>query len=250
HDDLLRRDASGVRFRQLFDSSNDWRAGHGVPAPERFQFLADGIWRLSPLFQPRRSKRSVWGRKCSGCRMVCVRTIDIKDVFRRTQHGFLDVGIARVGLRQHRHGNQYPNDDSLYALPGDELGKNAVVCLAQPCHVRHGNPCHKPAYGGTGNVACRPISWRPLLRYPGGGLGVVLDALLWIFGHPEVYVLAIPAFAFASEIIPVFSRKAIFGYPIMVAATLAIGFIAMAVWAHHMFTVGLSPNANTFFVLS
>src|SRR6202035_3048613 len=72
----------------------------------------------------------------------------------------------------------------------------------------------------------------------------------WMFGHPEVYVLVIPAFAFASEIIPVFSRKAIFGYPVMVAATLCIGFIGMSVWAHHMFTVGMSAGANTFFVLS
>jgi heme/copper-type cytochrome/quinol oxidase subunit 1 len=72
----------------------------------------------------------------------------------------------------------------------------------------------------------------------------------WVFGHPEVYVLVIPAFAFASEIIPVFSRKAIFGYPVMVAATICIGFIGMSVWAHHMFTVGMSSSANTFFVLS
>ena len=83
-----------------------------------------------------------------------------------------------------------------------------------------------------------------------GGSAVLWMHFFWIFGHPEVYVLVIPAFAFISEIVPVFSRKAIFGYPIMVAATLAIGFVAMAVWAHHMFTVGLSPNANTFFVLS
>jgi cytochrome c oxidase subunit 1 len=72
----------------------------------------------------------------------------------------------------------------------------------------------------------------------------------WIFGHPEVYVLVLPAFAFASEIIPVFSRKAIFGYSVMVLATIAIGFIGMSVWAHHMFTVGMSAGANTFFVLS
>jgi len=60
----------------------------------------------------------------------------------------------------------------------------------------------------------------------------------WIFGHPEVYVLVLPAFAFASEIIPVFSRKPIFGYAVMVAATISIAFIGMSVWAHHMFTVG------------
>jgi len=83
-----------------------------------------------------------------------------------------------------------------------------------------------------------------------GGSAAIWMHFFWIFGHPEVYVLALPAFAFASEIIPVFSRKAIFGYPAMVAATVCIGFIGMSVWAHHMFTIGMSSNANTFFVLS
>ena len=83
-----------------------------------------------------------------------------------------------------------------------------------------------------------------------GGSAVIWMHFFWIFGHPEVYILVIPAFAFASEIIPVFSRKAIFGYPIMVAATVCIGFISMSVWAHHIFTVGMSSAANTFFVLS
>ena len=83
-----------------------------------------------------------------------------------------------------------------------------------------------------------------------GGSAVIWMHFFWIFGHPEVYVLVIPAFAIVSEVIPVFSRKPIFGYPVMVAATVCIGFIAMSVWAHHMFTVGISSNANTFFVLS
>jgi cytochrome c oxidase subunit 1 len=83
-----------------------------------------------------------------------------------------------------------------------------------------------------------------------GGSAVIWMHFFWIFGHPEVYVLVIPAFAFVSEIIPVFSRKAIFGYPVMVAATICIGFIGMSVWAHHMFTVGMGSNANMFFVLS
>ena len=83
-----------------------------------------------------------------------------------------------------------------------------------------------------------------------GGSAVLWMHFFWIFGHPEVYVLVMPAFAIVSEIIPVFSRKAIFGYPFMVAASLAIGFLAMSVWAHHMFTVGMSSNANTFFVMT
>jgi cytochrome c oxidase subunit I len=81
-----------------------------------------------------------------------------------------------------------------------------------------------------------------------GGAAIIWMHFFWIFGHPEVYILAVPAFAFVSEIVPVFSRKAIFGYPIMVAASIAIGFISMSVWAHHMFTVGMVSYANAFFV--
>ena len=83
-----------------------------------------------------------------------------------------------------------------------------------------------------------------------GGSAVIWMHFFWIFGHPEVYVLVLPAFAFVSEIIPVFSRKPIFGYSVMVGATVAIGFISMSVWAHHMFTVGMGANVNTFFVIS
>jgi len=83
-----------------------------------------------------------------------------------------------------------------------------------------------------------------------GGSAVIWMHFFWIFGHPEVYVLVLPAFAFANEIIPVFSRKVIFGYPAMVLATVAIAFIGLSVWAHHMFTVGLGPGPNTFFTLA
>src|SRR3984957_12909195 len=83
-----------------------------------------------------------------------------------------------------------------------------------------------------------------------GGSAVIWMHFFWIFGHPEVYVLVLPAFAFASEIIPVFSRKAIFGYPVMVLATIAIGFVSVGVWAHHMFAVGMTSMGNTFFAIS
>ncbi len=83
-----------------------------------------------------------------------------------------------------------------------------------------------------------------------GGSAVAWMHFFWIFGHPEVYVLVLPAFAIANEIIPVFSRKAIFGYPAMVAASVGIGFVSLGVWAHHMFTVGMTSVENAFFVLS
>jgi cytochrome c oxidase subunit I len=83
-----------------------------------------------------------------------------------------------------------------------------------------------------------------------GGSALIWVHFFWIFGHPEVYVLVLPAFGMASEIIPVFSRKAIFGYSAMVAASVGIGFVSLGVWAHHMFTVGMTSTSNTFFVLS
>ena len=83
-----------------------------------------------------------------------------------------------------------------------------------------------------------------------GGSAILWQHFFWIFGHPEVYILVIPAFAFASEIIPVFSRKVIFGYQVMVAASCAIAFISMGVWAHHMFSVGMTPAGNAFFATS
>jgi cytochrome c oxidase subunit I len=83
-----------------------------------------------------------------------------------------------------------------------------------------------------------------------GGSAILWAHFFWIFGHPEVYILVLPAFAFANEIIPVFSRKAIFGYPAMVGATVGIAFISLTVWAHHMFTIGMTSFGNAFFTLS
>jgi cytochrome c oxidase subunit I len=83
-----------------------------------------------------------------------------------------------------------------------------------------------------------------------GGSALLWQHLFWFFGHPEVYILVLPAFGIVSEIIPVFSRKVLFGYEYMAAATAAIAFISLGVWAHHMFTVGMSRTADLFFVIS
>ena len=74
--------------------------------------------------------------------------------------------------------------------------------------------------------------------------------LFWLFGHPEVYVLILPAFGIFSEVLPVFSRKPLFGYQFVVFSGIAIGFIGFGVWAHHMFAAGLGPIANTAFGVS
>ena len=79
---------------------------------------------------------------------------------------------------------------------------------------------------------------------------VLWQHLFWLFGHPEVYILILPAMGIVSEVFPTFSRKPLFGYPAVVFAGVAIGFMGWGVWSHHMFTVGLGPAANSFFALS
>jgi cytochrome c oxidase subunit 1 len=80
-----------------------------------------------------------------------------------------------------------------------------------------------------------------------GGSAVLWQHFFWIFGHPEVYILIFLAFAILNEVIPVFSRKPMFGRQAMVGALIAIGFISLGVWAHHMFAVGMTSWSNTFF---
>jgi cytochrome c oxidase subunit 1 len=82
---------------------------------------------------------------------------------------------------------------------------------------------------------------------PMGGDPVLWQHLFWVFGHPEVYILILPAMGVVSEIIPVFSRKPLFGYAVMVYSGIAIAFLSFGVWAHHMFAVGLGPLADAVF---
>ena len=82
----------------------------------------------------------------------------------------------------------------------------------------------------------------------GGGDPVLYQHVFWFFGHPEVYIMALPAFGIISQVIPTFARKPLFGYASMVYATASIGILSFMVWAHHMFTTGLPAVAQLFFM--
>jgi cytochrome c oxidase subunit 1 len=83
-----------------------------------------------------------------------------------------------------------------------------------------------------------------------GGDPVLWQHFFWLFGHPEVYILILPAMGIVSEVLPVFTRKPLFGYPVVVFSGMAIGIMGWGVWAHHMFAVGLGPVANSAFAIS
>jgi cytochrome c oxidase subunit 1 len=83
----------------------------------------------------------------------------------------------------------------------------------------------------------------------GGGDPILWQHLFWVFGHPEVYILILPAFGIVSEVLPVFSRKPLFGYAAMVFSGCFIAFLGFGVWSHHMFSTGMGPFADTFFSL-
>ena len=83
-----------------------------------------------------------------------------------------------------------------------------------------------------------------------GGDPIFWQHIFWLFGHPEVYILILPAMGIVSEVLPTFARKPLFGYTFIVFSGAIIGFMGWFVWSHHMFTVGLGPAANTAFTVS
>src|ERR1700751_3002628 len=135
-------------------------------------------------------------------------------------------------------------------MPRHETEPNALAGVALPCDVGNGVNCDYTLSAAQIMLLIDRYLGGHFFDTQAGGSAVLWMHFFWIFGHPEVYVLVLPSFGFVSKIVPVFSRKPIFGYPIMVAATVGIGFISLSVWPHHIFTMGMASYSNAFFVLT
>ena len=143
----------------------------------------------------------------------------------------------------HRH-------DPQHARARHGLGPHAAVRVDDP-DLRV--PDHRRAdvaRRDRDDAAAGPQLRHHVLRPGAGGSALLWQHLFWFFGHPEVYILVLPAFGVFSEILPVFARKPIFGYKAIAAATAGIAFLGMLVWAHHMFATPMSTVVLAFFMLS
>ncbi len=251
HDDLLRDHADRVWFRQLPDAADAWRAGHGVPAVERVQLLDVGAW---AEFCSTTASLAEWACRAPG---------SAPDV------GWFAYAPLTARAFSRGHSTDYWTLSLLVAGVGSIGAAINFIATAFCMRCKGMTLFRMPLFvwvyvvmSGLVILAVSPLTAAQAMlmidRYLGGhffdtqagGSAVVWVHFFWIFGHPEVYVLVMPAFAIMNEVIPVFSRKAIFGYPAMVAASVGIGFVSLGVWAHHMFTVGMTSISNAFFALS
>ena len=190
-------------------------------------------------------------RRSARCRMVCLRAVDRAGVLAGIKHRLLDSQHHYQQHRQYDHRDECAGDGALYARAGGMTLARMPLFVWMLCVVSF-----------QILVAMPPLTAAQIMlmldRFLGAhffdtrasGDAVLWQHFFWLFGHPEVYILMIPGFASVTEIIPVFSRKPIFGRAAMIGASVSIGFISLGVWAHHMYTVGLPANANIYFAIS
>ena len=165
----------------------------------------------------------------------------------RCRRRLLPVVVADIGNRNAHERHQSRDHDTQDPCAGHGIPAHAGLLLdgarLQSAHHRglphpHCHPRDAPA---------RSLPRFSLLHQLRGGNPMMFMNLIWIWGHPEVYILILPAFGIYSEVVSTFSGKPLFGYRSMVAATMAICILAFVVWLHHFFTMGAGGDVNGFF---
>ena len=139
-------------------------------------------------------------------------------------------------------------DHFKYESSGHDSNENAFICLDM---VNNCVPliAVMPVLAGAITMILTDRHFgTAFFNAAGGGDPVMYQHIFWFFGHPEVYIMILPAFGIVSEIIPTFSRKKLFGYSSMVYATASIAILSFVVWAHHMFTTGMPLTGQLFYM--
>ncbi len=193
------------------------------PRLNAFSFWLTAFGGLLLYLQLHRRLRPLWHGHRAGRRLVGLRSADRQSFLAGPRHRLLGAGADRERIRHARHRHQHDRHHALHALPRHDADAHAALCLAhaggQRTHAGHDYTAHRRA----GHAAHRPLSRRPLLRYAGRRLRAWSGCTSSGFSAiPKSTCSCCPPLAIASEIIPVFSRKAIFGYPAMVAASVGI----------------------------